>query len=132
MTTRNPVDLLRSYYRYFKPDAECRYNIAPDWDGTTAMELEDWVQNGNMGVKDSWKELAPSCISTQNLSPLRLETHSIDRAGVNHIDHLFWLENVNELIDWLSDRLPKRWYSASPRTEFRFHIPTRQRRAITP
>lgn len=115
MTTRNPVDLLWSCYRFFKPDAECRYNFEPDWDKSTAMEFEDWIQHGKLGMRDGWKELAPSWISTQNLSPLSLEAFAIDRAGVNHVDHLFRLENIDELNDWLSDRLPKPWFSAFSR-----------------
>ncbi|WP_170327109.1 hypothetical protein [Ruegeria arenilitoris] len=117
MTTRNPVDLLWSCYRFFKPDAECRYNFDPGWDETTTMEFEDWVQHGKLGMRDGWEELAPSWISTQNLSPLSLEAYSIDRAGVNHVDHLFRLENIDELNGWLSNRLQKPRYSAFSRRE---------------
>ncbi len=79
------------------------------------MKFEDWVQLGKLGMKEGWKEQAPNWISTKNLSPLSLEAYAFDRAGVNHVDHLFRLEYNDELNGWLSERLPKPWFSAFSR-----------------
>ncbi len=57
-----------------------------------------------------WQERAPKWISTKNLSPLSLEAHAIDRAGVNHVDHVFRLEDPDDLNRWLSRRLEKRLF----------------------
>ncbi len=41
MTIRNPVDMLWSYYRFFKSDANCQYNYHPDWNELSSIEFED-------------------------------------------------------------------------------------------
>ncbi|WP_217354234.1 hypothetical protein [Ruegeria arenilitoris] len=96
-------------------ESECRYNFETGWDEATTMKFEDWVQLGKLGMKEGWKEQAPNWISTKNLSPLSLEAYAFDRAGVNHVDHLFRLEYNDELNGWLSERLPKPWFSAFSR-----------------
>ena len=112
VTTRNPVDMLWSYYRFFRPDTECRYNYAPEWNESSAMGFEDWIQHGRVGIRDGRREFVPSWVSTENLSPLCLEAYIIDRAGNNHVDQVFRLENTEKLNRWLSRQLENRSFPA--------------------
>lgn len=72
---RNPVDMLWSYFNYFKPDQNSKYNYNQDWDPSALVRFEDWIENGRVGMNPSWKDLAPDFINTSNLSPLSLEAH---------------------------------------------------------
>lgn len=112
MTTRHPADMLWSYYRFFKPDSDSNYNYQPTWDENSKMDFEHWIQFGSVGMNPAWQELAPSWISTDNLSPLSLEAHAFDRAGTNHINRLFRLENTEELNRWLSRQMENRKFPA--------------------
>ncbi len=112
MTIRNPVDMLWSYYRFFRPDADCLYNYQSDWNENSTIDFEEWIQFGKVGMNPAWQELAPKWISIQNLSPLSLEAHAIDRAGVNHVKNVFQLENTEKLNRWLTSKLENRRFPA--------------------
>ena len=105
VTIRNPVSMLWSYYNYFKPDRQSKYNFSPEWEGEVGMGFEDWIVNGKIGMNPEWQELAPDWISTDDLSPLSLEAHVQDSSGHAEVDFIFRLEEMRELEDWLAVRI---------------------------
>ena len=59
---------------------------------------------GRLGMHPDWLALAPDWISTDDLSPLSLEAHSLDLQGRNWITNVFRLEQIGELAQFLSSR----------------------------
>jgi hypothetical protein len=51
-----------------------------------------------------WLEYGPPSISTNNLSPLSIEAHAMDRNGEYMIDHVFRVEAIHQLVDWLEKK----------------------------
>jgi hypothetical protein len=105
VTTRHPVEMLQSYYRFFKPDAQGRYNFAPDWDGHIGMGFEHWVLKGSLGMNPNWQRLAPEWVTTKDLSPLSLEACAMYREGNMAVEHVFRIEESGRICDWLSQKL---------------------------
>lgn len=105
VTIRHPVDLLWSYYKFFKPDAACRYSFAEGWAGQIGMPFEDWVLRGRLNTNPAWAALAPGWISGQDLSALSLEYRAMTRDGVLAVDKVFRVERLDELAEWLSGHL---------------------------
>lgn len=103
-TIRNPVDMLFSYYKFFQPDENGRYNYEPHWLGSIGMQFEQWIIGGRVGANPKWLEYGPPSISVRNLSPLSIEAHAFDRNGTNMIDHVFRVEVIHELVDWLEEK----------------------------
>jgi hypothetical protein len=102
--TRNPVDMLWSYFNYFKPDSAGRYNYNTDWNNSDLMPFEDWVLYGRVGMNNGALQLAPDWISTTDLTPLNLEAHIDTRDGRREVDLIFRLEEIQTFIDWLAER----------------------------
>jgi hypothetical protein len=105
VTIRHPVQMLESYYRFFMPDAQGRYNFAPDWDGHIGMGFEQWVLTGKVGMNADWLRLAPEWVTMKDLSPLSLEAHTKGRTGVMAVDHVFLIEEPEKIRDWISQKL---------------------------
>ena len=106
--TRNPLDMLWSYYKFFRPDSESKYWFQPSYDESSRMEFMRWLNEGKLGMSKFWKELAPEWISTENLSPLSLEAHVQNSFGTSVVEHVFYLEDLAPLQDWLSALLSRR------------------------
>lgn len=97
--------MLESYYKFFQPDANSRYNYDTLWDRNSSMSYEKWIMTGRIGMNSKWRKLCPEQISTKDLSPLSLECMYHDRQGKTHLDYLFRLEKPDQLKQWLSERL---------------------------
>jgi hypothetical protein len=108
VTIRHPVRMLQSYYRFFKPDAQGRYNFAPNWDGSIGMGFEQWVLTGRLGMSADWQGLAPEWVTTKDLSPLSLEACAMRRDGSMAVDHVFRIEDPDRICAWLSQKLGQR------------------------
>lgn len=106
--TRHPVEMLWSYHKFFKPDMASRYNYAPNWDADHPMEFARWIAEGAVGMNPEAKALAPEWISTRDLSPLSLEAHVMSRTEGKMVDRVFRLEALDELQEWLEERLGRR------------------------
>ncbi len=102
--TRNPLDMLWSYFNFFVPDSFGQYNYSAKWTSTSTISFENWVLNGRVGMSTTANAFAPKWISTRNLSPLSLEAHIEDRNGKIHADKIFMLENIEEFVAWLSEQ----------------------------
>jgi hypothetical protein len=102
---RHPVEMLWSYWKFFRPDGRSNYSFSPNHDATERMPFDDWVQTGRVGMNPAWQRLAPAWISTRNLSPLSLEAHAMDADGRRIVDHVFRLEELGALEAWLAERL---------------------------
>lgn len=98
---RHPIDMLWSYYNYFKPDYKSDYFYSNNYDPLRLIGFEEWLTNGSVGI-GLWKKFCPSWISDKNFSPLSLEAHSCDSFGNNYINHIFRLEKLDELDSWFS------------------------------
>jgi len=100
---RHPVDMLRSYYKFFKPDSRSRYFFNSDWEGAIGMGFSEWITSGKVGFPQSWAATAPSYISSTDLSPLSLEAHFCGPDNQLISTNVFKLENLCELSVWLAD-----------------------------
>ncbi len=103
ITTRNPVDMLWSYFHYFAPDEFGYYNYDRGWDSHAPITFERWVISGRVGMDAGAQALAPDWISTENLTPLNLEAHVENRHGGIEVDHVFLLEEIDKFASWLSN-----------------------------
>lgn len=103
--TRNPLEMLWSYFKYFQPDCNSVYNYQPNkWMPQRLMSFDDWLVNGHVGMHPRAKELAPSWISTSNLTPLSLEAHIQTRDGKTCVDRVFQVERLQDLAAYLKDK----------------------------
>lgn len=109
ITMRHPVDLLWSYWKFFKPDAAGLYSFSPGWSGAkdrpSEMDFETWVCEGRLGLNPDWLALAPAWISGKDLSPLNLESRIMDRSETILVDHVFRLEEPETLVAFFSELL---------------------------
>ena len=101
ITVRHPVEMLWSYWKFFKPDVKSRYNFAPKWDETAPMPFERWIAEGKLRANPDWAELAPEWISSDDLSPLSLEFRAMNRDGSLAVDEVFRIEEPERLAAWL-------------------------------
>ncbi len=102
--TRNPVDMLWSYFNYFKPDKLSRYSFHPRWNGIDLMEFEEWILRGRVGMDDGAFALAPNWINTQDLTPLSLEAHINTKQDHCDVDLIFRIEKIDDFMHWLNER----------------------------
>ncbi len=102
--TRNPVEMLWSYYKFFKPDLTSLYNFSVGWNADNAMDFEDWIQKGRLGMNAGALALAPVWVSTSDLTPLSLEAHVETRNGQHEVDKIFKIEEIDKFGDWLKER----------------------------
>ena len=97
--TRHPLEMLWSYYNFFKPDENSSYNYSPNWLSNNLAAFDEWIMAGHCLLVGATEAYVPSWVSTKDLSPLCLETHvhgvSEDRLKV------FKLEEITELLSWL-------------------------------
>lgn len=105
ITVRHPLEMLWSYFKFFRPDRNHRYNFAAKWDGNDLLGFEEWVTLGRIGANPNWLRLAPSWICTADLSPLSLEAHAANRNGEIVVDRIFLIEEPEKIAAWLGDRL---------------------------
>lgn len=101
--TRNPLDMLWSYFHFFSPDEFGQYNYDRTWTAGALMTFENWVMSGQVGMDAGAQALAPDWISTGNLTPLNLEAHVENRDGGTEVDHVFLLEEIDKFASWLSN-----------------------------
>ena len=101
--TRNPLDMLWSYFQFFSPDVFGQYNYDRTWSSGALMTFEKWVMTGRVGIDIGAQALAPNWISTENLTPLNLEAHVENRDGGTEVDHVFLLEEIDKFALWLSN-----------------------------
>lgn len=104
ITVRQPLDMLWSYYKFFRPDGQSRYNFDPKWDESTPMPFEEWVMTGYLGANRKWLARAPDWISPNDLSPLSLEFRAMNRKGRLGVAQVFRIEEPEHLAAWLSAR----------------------------
>ena len=102
---RNPLEMLKSYYFFFQPDINSCYNYDQEYNSKKISFL-DWLLTGNVGMRQEWREYAPSWISPKkNFTPLSLEAHGYDKNNNNILDHTFLIEEPNTLKYFLSNKL---------------------------
>lgn len=102
---RHPLAMLYSYYKFFAPDRFSRYNYQQEYRGSLELTFEQWILAGRVGMNPNWTRLAPSSISTDNLSPLSLEAHAYNASNQSLIENIFSIENPREIETWLSTKL---------------------------
>ena len=105
ITIRNPLAMLWSYYKYFRPDRNSRYTFSDGWDGGALMAYDEWLLRGRVGADRDWLAFAPSWISDTNLSTLSYEMHALDADRHRVIDHTFPIEEPAALEAFLGERL---------------------------
>jgi hypothetical protein len=100
--TRNPIEMLWSYYKYFKPDSNFRYNYNKNHNPTVLSSYNDWLLDGKVGIGE-WGKLCPSFISNTDFTPLSLEAHICDKDNNKADVQVFQLEALNRCSEWLSE-----------------------------
>jgi len=98
--TRNPIAMLWSYYKYFKPDINYNYNYSKNYQKDSLVSFEKWLENGYVGI-GLWKEFCPAFVVSSNFSPLSLEAHSLDNDSNACIDKVFKIEELDDCVNWL-------------------------------
>ena len=98
--TRNPIDMLWSYYKYFKPDINFNYNYSKDYQSDSLICFEEWLESGYVGI-GLWREFCPKSIVSSNFTPLSLEAHCFDNNSNMCIDKVFKIEELGICVDWL-------------------------------
>jgi hypothetical protein len=98
--TRHPLDMLWSYFNYFKPDLNSYYNYSPKYDAENRGSFNEWLLTGFVGI-GIWKKFCHPSIHTNDFTPLSLEAHSNDVNNIPYIDKVFKLENLSECVAWL-------------------------------
>ena len=102
--TRNPLDMLSSYYRFFKPDINGKYNYQKGH----IDQLEDfhkWLGNGSVNIGAEWKKFLPDFVNTNDFSPLSLEAHIMNKRNKICVTNYFKIEDSGHIERWLSDIL---------------------------
>jgi hypothetical protein len=100
---RHPVEMLWSYYKFFKPDTSSRYNFDNGWEFSQPMGFERWICEGKIPADQRWLDLAPSWIDTQTLSVLSLEFYACQRDGRVMLDGIFQVEHLRRMQDWIEE-----------------------------
>ncbi len=103
--TRDPLDMLWSYYKYFKPDYSSRFNYDPKHNAEQSMPFQDWLVDGKVGIGRYWKRHVPDFVTEENLSPLSLEAHICNKQSKIDVDAWYKIEDIKECADMLSDKL---------------------------
>lgn len=88
-TARNPFDLVRSYYAYFKPDAEGRYSYESAYDGSYLMPFRQWVLEGRI-----WDQTYRQ--KSEDLRAISIDAYCFDQSDRCIADYIV---DVN---DWAS------------------------------
>jgi hypothetical protein len=101
--TRNPLDMLWSYFKYFKPDINNKYNYGVGYDVENLLEFPEWLETGKVGIGKYWSKFVPPNVTAKNFSPLSLEAHICNIDGEIDVDKWFYLEQIGEVEDWLTN-----------------------------
>lgn len=97
-TSRNPYDLLVSYYEYFRPDGTGTYNYQMGHDRASLMAFKRWVMEGT--IWDQTEQRLGRDLGTIGIGPF-----CFDSRGTQLVDRIFDLEQVDHLQKELADRL---------------------------
>lgn len=103
--TRNPFDMLWSYYNFFLPDMKSRYNYSREYDDKNIMPFLEWLERGRVGVGKYWAKFLPSHVRTTNLSPLSLEAHILNEDDIPFADQVLKIEESRRCEEFLCDQL---------------------------
>ncbi|MEO9873812.1 MAG: hypothetical protein ABJM79_13120 [Anderseniella sp.] len=106
VSVRHPLRMLESYYKFFVPDENSRYFYSPDYTGRRyGMSFEEWVLKGRVELAPDWERLAPEYITATDLTPLSLEAFAMCKDGSWATDHVFRIEEMDKIREWLSEKL---------------------------
>lgn len=101
---RNPLDMLWSYYKYFKPDINSQYNYSTDYKSDKLISFDDWLIYGRVGI-GFWKKQSPKFINDLDFTPLSLEAHICRGDGKMMNCKVFKLEEQEKFVRWISSKV---------------------------
>jgi hypothetical protein len=93
-TSRNPFDLVVSYYCFFKPDRLGKYNFEPSYQSEPLMPFKSWIMNGKVWDHTNLK-------LGNDLSPIGIENYFYDRSGISLVDNMVDITEMAKLEGWL-------------------------------
>lgn len=102
--TRNPLEMLMSYYRFFKPDVNGRYNYQIGH-VDKIESFNKWLLTGRIGMAPDWQKNAPDFVNQNDFSPLSLEAHICNKSNQNCVTDFFRIEDSASITNWLSEIL---------------------------
>ena len=120
--TRNPLDMLWSYYKFFQPDDQNKYNYDADYNNTARVEFDDWLAHGRVGV-GFWRPFVPKGIG-KGLSALSLEAHVCDPDNQMIVNDWFRIEDLTDLEMKLSGIFSREVHIPSVNQSYEMSIPS--------
>ena len=97
--------MLWSYFKFFQPDRNNKYNFNGEHDSNSLLSFDDWVLEGRVGIGRTWADFVPDFVTDKNLTPLSLEAHVCNSSAEVVVERIFKLESQTELVEWLSKSL---------------------------
>jgi hypothetical protein len=101
ITVRHPVEMLRSYFKYFEPDESSYYNYHPRYNSKKLCKFSEWIKSGWVGCEKYSTPHYPSFISDSDFTPLSLEAQLMGFGGKNYIDLVLKLEDQERIREFL-------------------------------
>jgi SAM-dependent methyltransferase len=105
ITIRHPVEMLWSYYKFFKPDTKSRYTFSAGWNKNSLMDFDEWIFSGRLNPLRMWQDLAPDWIKNDDLSSLSLEFRAMNRQDKLEVDKVFPIEDQSSITSWFEKHL---------------------------
>ena len=100
---RHPIEMLKSYFKYFQPDINSNYNYSQNYNAKL-ISFPEWITNGRVGIHEDWYKSMQQSISSENLSPLSLEAHGYDQHNKNLLTRIFLIEEPLTIELFLSEK----------------------------
>lgn len=100
---RAPLEMLWSYYNFFKPDNRCNYNYSDQYDGLNLMSFSHWLNFGKVNLVRNYNPFFEKFINPNDLSPLSLNAHVCDEKGNIIVDKVLKIENQEGIVSWLEN-----------------------------
>lgn len=108
-TIRNPIKLLWSYFNFFKPDINCKYNFDKNYsENKPWKDFNSWVLKGRVVLPSNWYRFLPNFIQKDDLSSLSIEARANDRNNKNLITNIFKIEDINLIDEFLTKKFNKK------------------------
>lgn len=101
---RDPLEMLWSYYNFFKPDENCNYNYSKDHNSASLMSFNCWLRNGKVGVVKNYNPRFEDFIKPNDFSPLSLNAHVCDEDGNVVVNSILKIEQPESIVSWLENQ----------------------------
>ena len=102
---RDPLKMLYSYFKFFKPDINMRFNFEDNYCPDQCCDFVAWLRVGCVPSSPLWLPHGPRSIDVSNFSPLSIEAHALNESSSCLIHHIFQIENPSSITAFLARSL---------------------------